>query len=70
MNNTALTTYMHRAGYRSARELSRMTGIPSKTLDRIIKDPGRARGFQLAAIGEACGMSAEQLGNLIQERGK
>lgn len=65
MTDTALTTYISRAGFRSVRELSRMTGIPSKTLDRIVKDPRRARGFQLAAIGEACGMSAEQVGRVI-----
>lgn len=65
MTDAALTIYISRAGFRSVRELSRMTGIPSKTLDRIVKDPRRARGFQLAAIGEACGMSAEQVGKLI-----
>lgn len=68
MIETALTTYISRAGFRSVRELSRMTGIPSKTLDRIVKDPRRARGFQLAAIGDACGMSAEQIGQVIQRK--
>lgn len=68
MNQPTLTTYMTRAGIRSNRELSRMTGIPAKTLDRIVKDPRLARGYQLDSIREVCGMSFEETGKLVERR--
>lgn len=68
MKQQTLTTYMHRAGIRSNRELSRLTGIPPKTMDRIVKDPRIARGYQLDSIREVCGMSFEETGMLVQER--
>lgn len=59
MNNSLLETYRHRSGL-SVRELSEMTGIPTATLNRIIRYPRNARGFQIAAICEALGMSWEE----------
>jgi hypothetical protein len=68
MKDATLTTYMHRAGIRSRRELSAITGIAHSTLDDIFKYPARARGYQLAAIAEACGMSSTETGELITRR--
>jgi len=68
MKQQTLTTYMHRAGIRSNRELSRLTGIPPKTMDRIVNDPRIARGYQLIAIGDVCGMSAEEMVGVLKER--
>lgn len=68
MNKPTLTTYMTRAGIRSNRELAKLTGIACRTLDRIVEDPRRARGYQLDDIGEACGMTAEEVGSLILKR--
>lgn len=66
MNSPDLTTYMLRAGFRSKRELSLHTGIAHSTLDDIFKYPARARGYQIAAIAEACGMTSEEIGDLIR----
>ena len=68
MADTTLTAYMHRAGIRSRRELSAITGIAHSTLDDIFKYPARARGYQLAAIADACGMSSTETGDLITKR--
>ena len=65
MNQPTLTTYMTRAGIRSNRELAKLTGIACRTLDRIVEDPRRARGYQLDTIGETCGMTAEEIGKLV-----
>ena len=59
MKASQLENYRHRSGL-SIRELSEMTGIPTATLNRIIKYPRNARGFQIAAICEALGMSWEE----------
>lgn len=66
MQSATLTTYMHRAGFRSRRELASQTGIAHSTLDDIFKHPARARGYQLAAIMAACGMSPEEAIDLIK----
>ena len=66
MKYNSLTDYMRRAGIRSRRELSAITGIAHSTLDDIFKHPTRARGYQLAGIAEACGMTSEEIGNLIK----
>lgn len=66
MTDHSLTAYMLRAGIRSRRELSAITGIAHSTLDDIFKYPARARGYQLAGIAEACGMTSEEIGNLIK----
>ena len=70
MTQSQLTTYMHRAGIRSNRELSELTGIPFRTCDRIVKNPRQARGYQLDGIAEACGMTWEEIGALLQKGGK
>ena len=57
MTVTKLTNYMQRAGIKSNRELSSLTGIKHATLDLIVKNPTRARGYQIRAIAGACGMS-------------
>lgn len=68
MTDHSLTAYMLRAGIRSRRELSAITGIAHSTLDDIFKYPARARGYQLAGIAEACGMTSEEIGNLIKAK--
>jgi lambda repressor-like predicted transcriptional regulator len=68
MTDRTLTAYMHRAGIRSRRELSAITGIAHSTLDDIFKHPARARGYQLAAIAQACGMSDQETVGLITRR--
>lgn len=64
-----LTSYMQRAGIRSNRELSSLTGIKHATLDLIVKHPARARGYQIAIIADVCGMSDEELAGVIRRRG-
>lgn len=66
---TALTEYMQRAGVRSQRELSRLTGIKHATLDGIARHPASARGYQLAAIMQALGLSQDELIGLITKGG-
>lgn len=66
MQAPTLDSYMLRAGFRSRRELSRHTGIAHATLDDIFKYPARARGYQIAAIADACGMTSEEIGDLIR----
>lgn len=68
MTYIPLTTYMMRAGIKSNRELSKLTGIACRTLDRIIEDPRRARGYQLDSIGEVCGMNDEEIGSIIHTK--
>lgn len=63
-----LTTCMERAGIRSRRELSRMTGIAHSTLDDIFAHPSLARGYQIRNIAEACGMSDEEAVTIFTER--
>ena len=65
MADSALTIYLHRAGIGSIRELSELTGISKSSIDRIIRNPGIARGYQMESIARACGMSAEQVGRVI-----
>lgn len=65
----SLTQYMDRAGIRSNRELARLTGIPAKTVDRIVEDPNRARVHQIGAVVKVCGMSWDELGQILRERG-
>jgi len=66
MQAPTLDSYMLRAGFRSRRELSLHTGIAHSTLDDIFKYPARARGYQIAAIADACGMSDQEVGGLIR----
>lgn len=66
----SLIEFRDRAGIRSNRELSRLTGIQPRTMDRIIKDPRQARGHQLSVIMDVCGMSAEELCLVIKEGGE
>jgi hypothetical protein len=61
--------YMQRAGIRSNRELSALTGIKHATLDQIVKYPARARGYQLAIIADVCGMSDSEMADVIRRRG-
>ena len=58
--NQQLTSIMHRAGIRSNRELSELTGIKHATLDNIVRNPTRARGYQIREIVKACGMSDKE----------
>jgi hypothetical protein len=57
MTEVSITYYMRRAGIRSNRELAGITGINRATVDRIVKHPGNARGYQIEAIQTACGMT-------------
>ncbi len=66
MTQAALTTYMQRAGIRSNRELSALTGIRHSMMDAIVNDPGRARLYQLRLIADACGMTADEIMGLIR----
>ena len=59
-----LSTYMIRAGIRSNRELSALTGIKHATIDNIVKSPTRARGYQIS------GMSAGETMTVFTEGGK
>ena len=63
-----LTDYMQRAGVRSQRELSRLTGIKHATLDGIVRHPANARGYQLVSIMQALGLSQDEVVGLIQNR--
>ena len=68
MTTSPLTIYLHRAGIGSVRELAELTGISKSSIDRIIRHPEIARGYQMESIARACGMSAEQVGNVILGR--
>lgn len=57
MTEVSITYYMRRAGIRSNRELAGITGINRATVDRIVKHPTNARGYQIEAIQTACGMT-------------
>lgn len=61
MTDSPLKTYMTRAGIRSLRELSSLTGIKHATVDNIAKHPTTARGYQIREIAGACGMSAAEV---------
>lgn len=65
MTTSPLTIYLHRAGIGSVRELAELTGISKSSIDRIIRHPEIARGYQMESIARACGMSAEQVGRVI-----
>lgn len=67
MKSGLLKQYMRRAGVGSRRELSELTGIPSRTLDRIFEYPRQARGFQLDAIGTALNLTDAETRNLIRK---
>ena len=69
MKRGLMKTYMRRAGITSRRELSELTGIPARTLDRIFDHPRQARGFQLDAIGTALNLSDAETINLIRKGG-
>lgn len=69
MKRVTLRDYMRRAGIKSRRELSELTGIPSRTLDRIFNYPRQARGFQIDAIGTALGLSDTETRDLIRKGG-
>lgn len=60
MTDSPLTTYMARAGIRSNRELSRLTGINHGTIDNIVHHPTNARGFQIREIARVCGLTDEE----------
>ncbi len=70
MTASPLTTYTDRAGIRTIRELSELTGISRSSVERILKNPEIARGYQLIAIGDVCGMSAEELVAVIKRKEK
>lgn len=61
MIGESLTKYMRRAGIRSNRELSNLTGIKHTSLDAIVKRPEIARGYQIRDIAAACGMSDNEV---------
>lgn len=67
MTTSPLTIYLHRAGITSVRDLAELTGISKSSVDRIIKNPRIARGYQLDSIAQACGMTAEEVGQIIRE---
>lgn len=67
-DNPILSTAMRRSGYRSHRELAEMTGIAPRTMDRIMRDPSIARGWQMREIADALGLSDEMTGKIV--RGK
>ena len=69
MTDSSLKTYMQRAGIRSRRELSRLTGIAHSTLDEIFAHPASARGYQIRGILEACGMSDKEVIEVFTGRG-
>ena len=69
MKDSVLSVFRDRAGIRSNRELSEMTGIKPRTMDRIMDNPRQARGHQLAVIMDVCGMSAEELCQIIKGGG-
>ena len=69
MRQEDLTAIMQRAGIRSRRELSRLTGIAHSTLDEIFAHPASARGYQIRGIVEACGMSDTEAVTVFTERG-
>ena len=60
-----LSAYMDRAGIRSNRELAELTGIKESTLDRIVRHPQNARGFQITVLCTACGITWEEYGQII-----
>lgn len=68
MTKSQLQPYMARAGIRSNRELAELTGIAERTLDRLVIYPRNARGYQIQAIGQACGMTWEEIGQLLTDR--
>lgn len=70
MTRATMTTYMHRAGIKSVRELSELTGIPKRSLDRIMGYPRGARGFQLDKIGRYLNMTDAELRDAIREEKK
>ena len=70
MTYSNLTTYTTRAGIKTIRELAELTGISKSSVERILKNPRIARGYQLIAIGEVCGMSAEEMVGVLKERRK
>lgn len=65
---TTLTAYMTRAGIKSNRELASLTGIKHATLDLIVRNPTRARGYQIREIVRACGMSDREVVDIFTER--
>ena len=67
---STLTDYMQRAGVRSRRELSKLTGIAHTTMDAIFDHPSSARGYQLAAIMQALGLTQDELIGLITRGGR
>ena len=67
---STLTDYMQRAGVQSRRELSRLTGIAHTTMDSIFDHPSSARGYQLAAIMQALGLTQDELIGLITRGGR
>ena len=69
MKRVTLRDYMRRAGIKSRRELSELTGIPTRTLDRIFDYPRQARGFQIDAIGTVLGLTDTETRDLIRKMG-
>lgn len=67
MKRGLMKTYLRRAGITSRRELSELTGIPARTLDRIFDYPRQARGFQLDAIVTALNLTDTETRNLIRK---
>lgn len=67
MEERTLKFYMARAGIRSNRELSALTGIKHTSLDAIIKRPLIARGYQIRDIAAACGMSDREVVTVFTE---
>ena len=67
MTSHNLDYYMLRAGIRSRRELSRLTGIAPTTLSDIFSHPSTIRAYTMARIADTLGMSSEEVGTFIQE---
>lgn len=67
MSSSTMKHYMRRAGIKSRRELSELTGIPSRTLDRLFVNPRQAKGFQLDALAQAMGLTDTETVTLIRK---
>ena len=70
MTARTMTRLMHRAGIGSRRELSELTGIPSRTLDRIFNYPRQARGFQLDELARVMGLSDTETREMLRKEEK
>ena len=50
--------------------MSELTGIPSRTLDRIFNYPRQARGFQLDELARVMGLSDTETREMLRKEGE